>query len=224
MLLKKYYQIIIMELCCDSTCRWDVVTTEFAHTVCTCCGIVQKRQFKTDITPRNWLTEPLINVYSRKKRFKTLAEALFWPSACAKDCPMIQYLTTKGKFNSKKELLQAIKLSNLPDKRYGKIHLFCKLFCTNYRVPRFTKDLHHVMIILLNQFHNIEFCFSRLFLNIQFFNYRYLLKKLLLKLKLHEYVPFVKTLKCKQRLKYYNLMFDSVYDYMKPLDRFNITL
>ena len=213
-----------MEYCYNSKCKGDIILTEFAHTVCTSCGRVQKRHFASDITPRNWLTEPLINVYSRKKRFKTLAEALFWPASCAKDGRMMKYLSRTGRFDSKHELLNAIKQSDIPDKRYGKIHLFCKLFCNDYRVPYGNKDLHHVMITLLSQFHDIEFCFSRLFVNIQFFNYRYLLKKLLLKLKLNEYIPFVKTLKCKQRLKYYDDMLDRVYNFMKPLDRFDVTL
>ena len=183
-----------------TSCGWPLVTTQHATIVCSQCGIVSKSQLLTHITPRDWLTDPLMNIYSRKKRFRNLVDSLFWPTPSAKENKMLAYLTPLAPFPTKTQLLVALKNSRLSDKRYSSMHFFCRTFVQNYDAPTPIQHRSRTMTQLLHRFCDIEFVFMRLFPKIQFFNYAWLLSQLLLELHLNDYVPFVKTLKCKQRL------------------------
>ena len=180
-----------------------------------------KTQLNTNVTPRDWHTEPLLHIYSRKKRFKLLVENLFWPTPSQKDNRMLAYLAPLSPFLTKQDLLGALKQSTLADKRYCHIHFFCKQFVQDYTPPPAIPNIQQVLRRIMVRFSDIEFCFSRLFIGVQFFNYRYLLSQLLIEFQLTEYIPFVKSLKCKQRLMYYNEMLETIKDYMSQSDRFN---
>ena len=107
-----------------TTCGWPLITTEDATIVCSNCGILTKSQLLTHITPRDWLTDPLMNIYSRKKRFKNLVMCLFWPSSSAKENKMLAYLTPLAPFPTQTHLFVALKTSKLPDKRYSSTQFF----------------------------------------------------------------------------------------------------
>lgn len=207
-----------MEFC--SVCNSRLITTMNANIVCSSCGVLARQQLVSYITPRDWLTDPLMNVYSRKKRFKALTENLFLPHASTKDNKMMAYLTPLAPFPNKDDLLQSLKLSKLGDKRYCSIHYFCKAFVSNYRGPRVLKDVHQVIKILVNRFGDIECVFSRLFPTVQFFNYAWLLSKLLAEFRLNDFIFFVKELKCKQRVTYYSLMLQEIVGLLNSSDSF----
>ena len=197
------------------------MTSFESSTVCTMCGREQKPELLTSMTPRDWITEPITHIYSRKKRFKNLTENLFWPAPSQKDNRMLAHLQPFAPFATKKQLFATIKKSTLSDKRYSSIHFFCKTFVTSYKAPPPLKNIHHVLKQMLNRFGDIEFCFSRLFSGVQFFNYAWLLSHLLKEVGLDNYIQFVKLLKCKQRVMYYDHMLVGIKTFIKSSDRFN---
>jgi len=204
-------------------CGGLLITTTNATIVCSECGIVVRVQLLSHITPRDWHTDPLVNVYSRRKRFKALLENLFYPHASRKDNRMMEYLTPLSPFQTKDELLCVIKRSKVSDKRYCTTHYFCKAFVREYTAPPVIENIPHMVKILLNRFSDIECVFSRLFPNVQFFNYAWLLSELLKEFKLIDFREFVKKLKCKQRVTYYSLMLQEIYDLIRNSNRFYST-
>ena len=197
--------------------------TDQSSTVCKVCGREHPPQLLTSMTPRDWITEPITHIYSRKKRFNNLVENLFWPAPSPKDNRMLEYLDQGSLFPTKKHLFASLKQSTLSDKRYSSIHLFCKTFVQSYTAPTKISNIHDVLKRLLRRFSDIEFTFSRLFPGVQFFNYAWLLSQLLSEIGLDDYVQYVKSLKCKQRVTYYTIMLTEIKDFMKLSDRFHPT-
>ena len=197
------------------------VSTFHGSTVCDTCGREKPPELVTSLTPRDWITEPIMHIYSRKKRFKNLLESLLWPAFSQKDNRMVKYLYQFAPFATKKDLLAQIKRSTLSDKRYSSIHFLCKTYVQNYLPPPQVGNIHVVVKRLLNRFGDIEFGFSHLFQNVQFFNYAWLLTQLLKEAKLDNHVNFVKILKCKQRVKYYTTMLTKITNLLDSSDRFH---
>lgn len=210
-----------METCSKKDCNGNIITSFMNTTICTTCGNESKVILYTHITPRDWNTEKLSNIYSRRKRFKGLLEMLFFPNPVVKDNKMLKYLQRLSPFDNQKKLIDAIKKSRLDDKRYCNLHLFCKLFTKDYDKPLLPDNAILETKLILRQFDDIEFSFTRLFTGIQFINYRWLLGEILIDRKLQQYIPFVKTLKCKQRIKYYTDMLKKINEYIQSSQRFH---
>ena len=209
-----------MERCQQETCSGSITVTPYGSKVCQKCG-VERPMLSLHIIPRDWPTEPLFNIYSRRKRFQNLAESVFYPTPQTKDNAILEYLDVRAPFECKNHMLNIIKLCPLPDKRYSQIHLMCKLFTKDYEAPRPIKNTQEFIKRLLMKFEDTETAFRHLFPSRQFFNYCWLLSKNLDEYRLHDYKPFVKLLKCKKRNKYYDEMYTEIVAYMKPLDCFN---
>ena len=74
----------IMERCSRESCAGYITVTNYGSLVCTECG-VERQKLAINIVPRDWPTEPLFNVYSRRKRYQNLCESLFFPTPLTKD-------------------------------------------------------------------------------------------------------------------------------------------
>lgn len=210
-----------MEVCSKKDCSGHIIYSFFNTHICDTCGEESKVILYTHITPRDWKTDTLCNIYSRRKRFKGLLDMLFFPTPALKDNQMLCYLDKLSPFENQKELINAIKKSRLPDKRYCNLHLFCRLFTKDYPKPCLPNDVIFETTQILRQFDDTEFAFTRLFSGIQFINYRWLLGEILITRKLEQYIPFVKTLKCKKRIQYYTEMLKKINDYVNSSQRFH---
>ena len=148
---------------------------------------------------------PFLSGYSRAKRFKGMVDALFWPTPSNPDTKMLEYLLTQ-KFSNRLEIIAALTTAPLKDKRFGSIHLFCRLMN-----PKYTEPVHgclfQMLTRLVREFQCIEARFRQRFVNEPFINYTFLIRHLLTKLEFFSYLPFVKQLKCaKRRAKYMNML------------------
>ena len=210
-----------METCNEPDCNGQLISSPECTQICNYCGAESDVILHTHITPRDWKTEALCNIYSRRKRFKGLLDLLFYPHPAPKDNKMLKYLDRTSLFNNQEALVVAIKKSKLPDKRYCNLHLFCKLYVKDYIKPTVPDNVVFRTTQILRQFDDIEFCFTRLFSGVQFINYRWLLGEILIDHKLTDYLPFVKTLKCKNRVLYYTEMLNKIKAYIQSSERFH---
>ena len=147
---------------------------------------------------------PFLSGYSRTKRFKGMVEALLWPTPSNPDTKMLDYLFTR-KIKNRLELIAALTKAPLKDKRFGSIHLFCRLMDPEYTEPKHG-CLFQMLTRLVRDFQCIEGRFRQRFVNEPFINYTFLIRHLLTKLLFFSYLPFVKQLKCAKRKARYNEM------------------
>lgn len=186
-------------------CRF--VQTDQDTRVCLQCGVeeicIQNCTYKNcGFSTRH---APFLSGYSRTKRFRGMVEMLFFPTPCNADTRMLAHLTTIGGFKTRGEIISQMITSKLKDKRFGSIHLFCRLFDPTYKEPRHG-CLFQMMKRMVYSFEHIESRFKFHFTNVPFINYTFLIRYLLGELKYNAYIPFVKRLKCKKRRKRYNEM------------------
>lgn len=146
---------------------------------------------------------PLVNVYSRKKRFDKLLLCVLKPCPQSGDNLMLEYLFKRQPIHNIPDLLQWMKTSPLKDKRYCSLHLFCKLLVKKYTPPQMIENMDYKRVQILRAFEDIEFAHARKQRQGPFFNYCWLLSFFLKEFNLREYNQFVKPLKCKHRRKAY---------------------
>ena len=149
---------------------------------------------------------PFLSGYSRTKRFRGMVDALFWPTPSNPDTKALKYLSNKT-LTSRQDIIEAISTAPLKDKRFGSIHIFCRLFDPHYQEPTHG-CLFQMLKRMVTEFGHIEARFQQVFTNEPFINYTYLIRHLLSKLGFVSYLPFVKTLKCEKRKAKYNNMLD----------------
>ena len=149
---------------------------------------------------------PFLSGYSRTKRFKGMVDSLFWPTPSNPDAKMLEYLFTK-KFQTRQEIITALTTAPLKDKRFGSIHLFCRLMDPEYTEPSHG-CLFQMLTRLVREFGCIEARFRQRFVGEPFINYTFLIRHLLTKLGFYSYLPFVKQLKCEKRKARYNEMLE----------------
>ena len=135
-----------------------------------------------------------------------MVDALFWPTPSNPDTKALKYLSNKT-LTCRQDIIDAISTAPLKDKRFGSIHIFCRLFDPHYQEPAH-KCLFVMLKRMVAEFGHIETRFQQVFSNEPFINYTYLIRHLLLKLGYVSYLPFVKTLKCEKRKAKYNHMLD----------------
>lgn len=190
---------------CEGPCQ--VVETQRDTKVCTQCGCEEKclqncTTMNCGFTMRH---SPFLSGYSRKKRFRGMVDALFWPTPCNADSKMLKYLSTHP-CNRRDAIIETMAASSLKDKRFSSIHMFCRLYDTTYMEPSHG-DLFEMLKNMVFAFEEIESKFKLRFTGIPFINYTFLIRHLLTKLKYTSYLPFVKKLKCqKRRMRYNNML------------------
>jgi len=148
---------------------------------------------------------PFLSGYSRTKRFKGMMEAIFWPTPANCDSLMLEYMFSLT-FKNREEIIQAIITAPLRDKRFGSIHMFCRLLDPEYKEPRHS-FLPQMLKRIVREFSIIEGRFKQRFYGEPFINYTFLIRHLLTKLKYSDYLVFVKQLKCvKRKIRYNNML------------------
>ena len=133
-----------------------------------------------------------------------MVAALFWPSPSNPDTKVLKYLFNKT-LKNREDIINSIARAPLKDKRFGSIHIFCRLFDPNYKEPAHG-CLFQMLKLMVGEFEHIEARFQQVFFNEPFINYTYLIRHLLAKLGFVSYLPFVKILKCDKRKAKYNKM------------------
>ena len=183
------------------------ICTTYNTEICTGCGLEM-------FVPMNNVVEytecqPLLQGYSRKKRFKNILMAMFYPDThsilSSKVC---HSLLEHGRFSSVPDLMQHIKGVNCKNKHYQSMHLyaigFVDKFTTILPPSRNTVDNLVGDFVILKRGYNSTFCDK------QFFSYRWLVQKLLQKYNLTHYMQFVKFLKNKKSIALYERMYNKI--------------
>ena len=142
-------------------------------TVCTQCGLESTIGYVPEKVSGTFWNCILVDTYSRLKRFQKLFESVVLCLPSPKDELMLIFLSQFGKCDMD-TLLQRIKDSKLQDKRYGSIHLFCKLHVLNYIAPPLPKKYLVLKRRLSALFKEFEFIHNRYFSDRHFLNYRWL--------------------------------------------------
>ena len=174
--------------------------------ICWRCGI--ERRVIVNCTYNNcgfaMRHSPFLSGYSRSKRFRCMVSALFWPTPVNADEKMLRFLFMR-RFKSRAGIIKTLTAAPLKDKRFGSIHIFCRLFDPQYKEPPHD-CLFRMLSKMVWEFEVIEGRFRQRFTREPFINYTYLIRYLLRKLGYEVYLPFVKQLKCEKRKIRYNEM------------------
>jgi len=147
---------------------------------------------------------PFLSGYSRTKRFKGMIESLFWPTPANCDSLMLEYLYPL-KLGNIADVMEAVSGAPLKDKRFGSIHMFCRLLDPEYTEPKHG-CLYLMRTRIVREFTAIEARFKHRYTGVPFINYTFMIRYLLKKLNYNAYLIFVKILKCEKRKARYNEM------------------
>ena len=192
-----------MDCCVDGH---DFFDTEKNSEVCCQCGL-ERFVFAT-CTYNNcgfaMRHSPFLSGYSRPKRFRGMVSTLFWPTPANADKNMLKHILGR-RFNNQSEIMKVISTAPLKDKRFGSIHIFCRLLDPEYKAPKHG-CLFRMLTTIVREFELIEGRFKLRYITEPFINYTFLIRHLLSKLGYQAYLPFVKQLKCEKRKLRYNEM------------------
>jgi len=184
----------------------DLFETDKSTIVCLRCGVERKIVANCTYNNCGFATRhsPFLSGYSRSKRFRSMVTTLFWPTPVNADHKMLKYMLMR-RFNNRTEIIKAITTSPLKDKRFGSIHIFCRLLDPEYEEPKHD-CLFRMLQKMVWDFEVIEGRFRQRFTKEPFINYTFLIRFLLKKLGYEVYLQFVKQLKCEKRKTRYNEM------------------
>ena len=193
-----------MNLRC-STCEGKIVKLD-NFSVCSDCGLTNTMPF--DMADQVMYNRELLfqNTYSRKKRFMTLFDKLFFPHPDRKDEDCLKFLDNKM-FELLEDLVECLKTSPLQDKRYCSLHSFARRFVSAYAPPSLPKNIFTFKKFLVEDFTHLEFLHQKYTTGVPFFNYPWLLKKLLTVRGVTQFHPFIKPIKCKRRKRHYEELY-----------------
>ena len=186
--------------------------TNYHTRICVDCGVEEDFWGKSSNVANTTYQQrnmPFNIAYSRKKRFVTMLNNLFFASLTHLDNRIVKCFVEHGeKFSSMCELFSFLKHVKCTDKRYMCVHGFAKCFLSNYSEikPIPPKCIHSTIHTMAVFFEHIETTFIRLFPKTPFFNYNFLLHELLLFFDFPDYIVFVKKLKSHKRANVYNEM------------------
>ena len=195
-------------------CSKLVIYTTRNTTLCIFCGLENTCGYGFYQLNRSQTTynnhAPLVNVYSRRKRFDKLLMCVLRPCPQSGDDMMLEYLFNHQPIQNNQILQNKMKKSYLKDKRYCSLHLFSKLLVKNYKPPVVLQNIVFIRTMILRAFEDIEFLHSRKYPKDPFFNYCWLLSFFLEKFDMNDYTQFVKPLKCKNRRNVYATMYNEL--------------
>ena len=185
----------------------DFFESDKSSIICWRCGIERKILANCSFNNCGFAMRhsPFLSGYSRSKRFRCMVTTLFWPTPSNADKQMLQYMLWKH-FKNRGEIIKAITTAPLKDKRFGSIHIFCRLLDPQYEEP-FHSCLFQMLHQMVWNFEIVEGRFKHRFPKEPFINYTYLIRHLLTKLGYTAYLPFVKQLKCtKRKMRYSEIL------------------
>ena len=93
-----------------------------------------------------------------------MVDALFWPTPSNPDTKALKYLSNKT-LTSRQDIIEAISTAPLKDKRFGSIHIFCRLFDPHYKEPAHG-CLFQMLKRMVTEFGHIEARFQQVFTNV----------------------------------------------------------
>jgi len=168
--------------------------------VCTTCGIAEKRLC---LDTFNLCSSPMVKNYSRKLRFKTKIDRMFFnhPKPQPTD-PVWVFLQSCGTITCPREVRQALKNSKLVNKHYDNLKTICDCF-TDFKIKKEdTIELHGFMVSQFNSIHS-AWNFSQ---NLKFFSYTWLIRLFLTAVK-SGYIAYLKPCTSKKRhIRYLRLL------------------
>ena len=178
----------------------QVFNTDYCTQVCLNCGLERPVSFTLiqNACPRD--KAPFPTGYSKIKRFTKILDCVLQPTPSPADAQMLKLLSGQ-RFDSLADMMSAMKLGTFRDKRYISLHLFARLFLSDYTAPPVPD--RSVRKRVLCEFERIQFGHLRYTPSEQFFNYSWLLSVLLGECGLSEHVTYIKNLRCKHRKQFY---------------------
>ena len=183
------------------------ICTTYNTEICTHCGL----ELLTPLTNIVEYTDsqPLLQGYSRKKRFQNILMAMFFPHThsilSSKVC---HSLIEHGHFNSVSELVEHIKSVNCKNKNYQSLHLYSIGFVDNFET--ISPPSRNIVDNLVGDFVVLKRGYNNTFCDKRFFSYRWVVQKLLQKYNLTHYMQFVKILKNKKSIALYERMYNKI--------------
>ena len=107
------------------------LSTSYHTTICKHCGVERSVPLTNVVEYTD--TQPLILGYSRKKRFRNITMALFFPyTHSILSSEVCHALQNEKKFTSVKALVQCIKRVRCTNKQYQSIHLYATAYVKNF--------------------------------------------------------------------------------------------
>lgn len=181
--------------------------------VCALCGVekIVPYDMYTQSKIIDWSGICIPTAYSRKKRFAKLFDSVVTGHAEKKDELMLSFLATrKNEIKTREDVLDCIRISSLPDKRYGSIHLFSRIYVPNFTAPLLPANFFQLKKRVLRKFEDFEFEHRNKYYGKPFFNYRWLLGKIMFEFGISQFAPFIKVIKCKKRRQHYEDMYQEL--------------
>lgn len=184
----------------------DQIETNYHTVCCTNCGMELESKLDSSVMGQfsDWRLVPLLQQYTRTKRFMTMLDSVILGVETRNDFKVLALLhNLKIPFQDIDEIIFHLKQSKIPDKRYISLHLFSKVFLSDH-TP--------ISVTQINRFYDNKFRMKTLFECIEtrfvhmygkhqkpFINYRFMVEVFLLNFGFMEMKKHVKTIKCPKR-------------------------
>ena len=151
---------------------------------------------------QDWSNSSLVLPYARSRRFSELLDALCLGNETRNDYRMLTFLADHN-VTSRNEIVTTMKKSNLVDKRYSSVHLFCKCFDKNFvKFPESKIDQYiRKKSSMIRCFNYIETKYFNVMSKGPFFNYRFIASVILQKFGLGCFTKYLKRLQCNKRVR-----------------------
>ena len=174
----------------------NTVMTDYSI-ICTTCGLERPVVISNVDYHQSMCSAPLTRLYNRGDRWTCITKKVMGVhSGPSNTDPIWKHLEKhKDSLHTTADVMNCISKSNVKNKHYPCLHVFCRMFLKNYTRPN--PQPHIVLEKMESYFKHILNLWSAAKLpDDQFFNYNWLLEQ---GLSLHgftEYIPYVKRLKC----------------------------
>ena len=182
----------------------------FLHTsytvICATCGaetpfVTPKIQTYNDNSSSSIVVSP----YCRKQRFVNMLRKLLGvDSGPPRNDKVWRVLAVSAPFKKPQEIISCLKNSTLIAKHYTCLHVFSKVFLTNYEYPKCSVHPLQIEDRMTQLFDEVLFRWCRYQNTLSFFSYAWLLEKLLKCIGIFEcYATYLKILVCPNRRQKY---------------------
>ena len=179
---------------------------EFLHTnyntrICNNCG----RETQHGPTPEHDYTFKSLPIpYSRVCRFVELVTKLLGVGHGPRQTdPVWRVLEGEAPYCTTHQILLQLKRAKIVNKHYNSLHLFSKVFLSNYKPPDISpRDMKALRITMKSWFEQVLYLWNKSAIE-GFFSYNWLIEQFLLCLKINCLFPYLKKLQCPIRRQKY---------------------
>ena len=190
------------------SCKCRFTISRHDTYICTKCGL-EKPFLQPNST--ECVIYSLMTPYSRTARFRELLDKLLGMSSGphARD-PIWGYLAKGAPYKTALDIYTAIKLSDLKNKHYADLHIFCKCFLKSYIEPMHPECVRELREGFIADFEEVLHSWARTSAT-SFFSYNWLLEKMFKMHSIDCYNEYLKLLQCPARRRLYEcLWFDVI--------------